>query len=366
MSWRGRRNRWTLPRRNQTPAEPGQWLIFDSPRRTWRRLGRAAGDEGPPLHARAGRRRSRSRGGRRCRSFCRRSEPGRRGVVYLSGLDVDGRHEAPDFEAARAARLGRRAWTWCTSWPNRAGPSRRVCGWLPAAPRPWADRPLPLSLAQSPVWGLGRVIASEHPALACTRIDLDPEDRRDAADQLVEELLWGQGEDQVAYRGAQRRVARLRRLRHGEADALETPDGQPYRLEITSRGQLDNVALRPVARQSAGARPGGDPGACHGAELPRRAQRAGPVSRRSRPAGRRVRRRDRRRRRGSGAFQAGRPGRRAGPGQLCQLRPDAGRVRRSRSPRISASRKRPRSPSASSPRSLPCAGWPNCSRASAC
>ena len=96
------------------------------------------------------------------------------------------------------------------------------------------------------------MIASEHPALACTRIDLDPADGHDAADQLVEELLWGHGEDQIAYRGGQRWVARLQRLGHGETDALETVDGQPYRLEITSRGQLDNVEIRTVARQPPG------------------------------------------------------------------------------------------------------------------
>ena len=33
-----------------------------------------------------------------------------------------------------------------------------------------------VSLAQSPLWGLGRVIAAEHPELSCTRIDLDPQD----------------------------------------------------------------------------------------------------------------------------------------------------------------------------------------------
>ena len=114
------------------------------------------------------------------------------------------------------------------------------------------DRPACLSLAQAPVWGLGRVIASEHPALNCTRIDLDAEDRRDAADQLAEELCCGQGEDQIAYRSGQRLVARLRRLGHGETDSLGLPAGQPYRLDITVRGQLDNVALRPATRQQPG------------------------------------------------------------------------------------------------------------------
>ena len=64
-------------------------------------------------------------------------------------------------------------------------------------------------------------------------------------------MCWADGEDQIAYRDGQRRVARLRRLRHGES-GLAVPDGQPYRLEITSRGQLDNVTLRPVVRQRPG------------------------------------------------------------------------------------------------------------------
>ena len=96
------------------------------------------------------------------------------------------------------------------------------------------------------------MIASEHPALACTRIDLDPENGNDAADQLVEEFLWAEGEDQIAYRNAERWVARLHRLGHSETDGLATCDGQPYRLEITARGQVDNVELRTVSRQSPG------------------------------------------------------------------------------------------------------------------
>ena len=164
-----------------------------------------------------------SPGGRRCASSCPDGEPGRRGVVYLSGLDVDGPQEAPDFAAARDARLGRRAGRGARLGRSRRDRAAAVVAGHPRRPGRgqiarcrwrWPNRPL---------WGLGRVIAAEHPELACTRIDLDPEDRRDAADQLAEELCAGQGEDQVAYRGGERRVARLRRLRHGEAGGLEAP-----------------------------------------------------------------------------------------------------------------------------------------------
>ena len=100
----------------------------------------------------------------------------------------------------------------------------------PEPPRVWlvtrgaqavGDHPTPVSLAQSPIWGLARAIAAELPGVACTRIDLDPENEPRTPDQLAEELCWGQGEDQVAYRGGVRHVARLRRWKHGAAGAVE-------------------------------------------------------------------------------------------------------------------------------------------------
>jgi acyl transferase domain-containing protein/NADPH:quinone reductase-like Zn-dependent oxidoreductase/NAD(P)-dependent dehydrogenase (short-subunit alcohol dehydrogenase family)/acyl carrier protein len=231
-------------------TEPGQWLVFDS----LDGLGAALAErlemkahrctlvptDADPEARRAA-----------VQQFLASTEPGRRGVAYLSSLEVDGRQEAPDFAAARE-----RGWGGVLDVLHvlaESGGAEPPRLWLiTCGAQAVGSRPLPLSLAQSALWGLGRVIASEHPALACTRIDLDPEDRHDAADQLIEELLWGQGEDQIAYRGAQRWVARLRRVGHNETDTLETLDGQPYRLEITSRGQLDNVVLAPVARQSPG------------------------------------------------------------------------------------------------------------------
>ena len=96
------------------------------------------------------------------------------------------------------------------------------------------------------------MIASEHPELACTRIDLDPGQRAEEADQLAEEIWFADREDQVAFRGGERFVTRLRSAHHEAAGELQVPRGQPYRLEIISRGQLDQVALRAVPRMSPG------------------------------------------------------------------------------------------------------------------
>jgi len=187
------------------------------------------------------------------REFLAGEGSAQRGIVYLSALDVGLRKAAPDFEAARS--LG---------WGGALDVIRAAAEVAsPRPPRIWlvtrgaqaagsGDHGAAEALAQSPLWGLGRVIAAEHPELACTRVDLDPSQPAVAAEQLAREVLTPPGEDQVVYRGGERRVARLRHLHRGAEGTLELPPGRPYRLEITSRGQLDNVTLRAVSRPQPG------------------------------------------------------------------------------------------------------------------
>ncbi|MBZ0285291.1 MAG: polyketide synthase dehydratase domain-containing protein [Anaerolineae bacterium] len=65
-----------------------------------------------------------------------------------------------------------------------------------------------LDVAQSPLWGLGRVIALEHPEVWGGLIELEAPSSVQA-DSLLTEILHPDGEDQIAYRGAGRQVARL-------------------------------------------------------------------------------------------------------------------------------------------------------------
>jgi acyl transferase domain-containing protein/acyl carrier protein len=95
-------------------------------------------------------------------------------------------------------------------------------GWKPA-PRLWlitrnaqAVEPadgISLSVAQAPLWGLGRVIALEYPELWGGLVDLGPHEHTASGDgeipvTLYEEILGYDGEDQVALR-EERYVARL-------------------------------------------------------------------------------------------------------------------------------------------------------------
>ena len=229
------------PRSSATSAEPGAgWC---STRRTALavRLAERLEMKGAPRDAGAGRRGRRVSADRgpRVLASAASGTPAHRLSLGLGRR----RWRSTGLRSGPPATAGAASWTWCRPWPIRRGRATALVAGDPRCPGRRRS-PLPLSLAQSPVWGLGRVIAAEHPRLACTRIDLDPEDRRDAADQLAEESVCGQGEDQVVVpRRPAPRALGCGALRHGEPVPCRLPDGQPYRLEITSRGQLDNVTL---------------------------------------------------------------------------------------------------------------------------
>ena len=79
-----------------------------------------------------------------------------------------------------------------------------------------------ISVTQTPLWGLGRTIALEHPELACTRIDLSRDGTEAEILSLSRELFLNSREDQIALRGHDRHVARL--VRASLASPQSAPD----------------------------------------------------------------------------------------------------------------------------------------------
>jgi Polyketide synthase modules and related proteins len=101
----------------------------------------------------------------------------------------------------------------------------------------------PLAVAQAPLWGLGKVVALEHPQLWGGMLDLAPDATSDEAAMLLEEIWDSQGENQLAIRDGQRYVARLVRISQPTPQEVQLqPDGTYL---IT--GGLGNLGLR-VAR----------------------------------------------------------------------------------------------------------------------
>ena len=100
----------------------------------------------------------------------------------------------------------------------------------------------------------GRVLSLEHPELRCVRLDLDPDRPADEVPAVLAELLADDSEDEIAWRGGERRVARLVHLRPeaGRRERIEPAHGRPFRLEIDAPGVLDHLVLRPMAQCAPG------------------------------------------------------------------------------------------------------------------
>jgi thioester reductase-like protein len=78
----------------------------------------------------------------------------------------------------------------------------------------------PPAVAQAPLWGLGKVVALEHPELWGGMLDLAPGATEDEATKLLAEIEDSQGEDHLAFRNGSRYVARLVRKQLSESQGV--------------------------------------------------------------------------------------------------------------------------------------------------
>jgi acyl transferase domain-containing protein/acyl carrier protein len=123
-----------------------------------------------------------------------------RGVIHLWGLTHS--HQAATQGCSSALLLTQAllaiGWSpWSRLWLVTRGAQ-------PAGPERTA-----LAVHQASLWGLGRVLALEHPELWGGLVDLDPCPSDDDAMRLLDEIRAPDGEDQIAFRGAHRYAVRL-------------------------------------------------------------------------------------------------------------------------------------------------------------
>ncbi len=107
-----------------------------------------------------------------------------------------------------------------------------------------------VEVAQSAIWGMARVIAWEHPQLACVRMDLDPAVPEDENRVLLDEITEPDSEGQIAYRGSVRYAPRLVGASDQRPGMLGIPDGQSFALKLTKYGVLDNLTVNSTERRA--------------------------------------------------------------------------------------------------------------------
>jgi acyl transferase domain-containing protein/acyl carrier protein len=108
-----------------------------------------------------------------------------------------------------------------------------------------------VSIAQAPVWGMGRSIDHEHPELRCSRVDLPIQEQPDDLEAFVQELLANASDTDVAFRGRRRYVARLTPF-VAESVTAQAQAGSIFRMEYSRPGVLDDIDTRVAARRPPG------------------------------------------------------------------------------------------------------------------
>lgn len=144
-------------------------------------------------------------------------QPACRGIVHLWSLDAPGEAElgAAGLEAAQIQNCGSllhlvQALAQ-SEWPERP----RLWVVTKGAQPVLDNQPGSPAIAQASLWGLGRVVAEEHPEFWGGLIDLEPAAPVDKlAALLSEEIANPDDEDQLALYGGQRYTARLVRAKH--------------------------------------------------------------------------------------------------------------------------------------------------------
>jgi acyl transferase domain-containing protein/acyl carrier protein len=170
------------------------------------------------------------------------------GVVHLSALDLPTEADSDPHLAQQTScgallslvqELAARDASGCALWIVTRG-AQFVRG------RQATTAPM-----QSPLWGLANTISVEHPELGCRCIDLDPGAGPEPAALLMAEFASAGVENRLAVRSGRRFAARFERLpmRADEAGAGQSA----IELEITERGMLDKLVVRPAARGTPGA-----------------------------------------------------------------------------------------------------------------
>jgi natural product biosynthesis luciferase-like monooxygenase protein len=137
-----------------------------------------------------------------------------RGIVLLAALDTPGEPEAPDIERAQACGV-EAALRLVHACLERGDPAATGRVWLVSrGAQPAGGAPVTASgVAQAPLWGFGRVLAAEHPALWGGLLDLAPSGASSAQGTaaLAAVLLGERAEDQLALRDGRLLAPRLDR-----------------------------------------------------------------------------------------------------------------------------------------------------------
>ena len=171
------------------------------------------------------------------------------GVVHLAALDGNSPEATTEEMAEDVKRVGASALALAQGLLDAdAAPGKGF--WFLTRGAQVLERERGGELAGATLWGFAKVMTREAPHLQTRMLDLDPEPMAPPTD-LVNELLYPDHENHVAYRYGRRQAARL--VRGGEGvERLTLPDESSWLVEPDAGGSLDEMGVASMpARQLA-------------------------------------------------------------------------------------------------------------------
>jgi polyketide synthase 12/epothilone polyketide synthase D len=262
---------WVSQQRSEAGAgaDPGRWLVFADRGRTGAELAQRLEAQGHscvlvfdgPAFGECGNGRYQLNAARSedmlrlIETLAGPGQPPCRGIVHLWNLDAP----APENLKSSALTAVQDAGLLSVvhliqAWDQRAGDQAARLFLVTRGAQSVGDEPKPVAMAQSPVIGLGRVVAGEYPRLRARLVDLDPEACDGGIRMLLDELQNGDDEDEVAFRGSDRYVhcyMPAAEPTHKSA-GTERPTDVPYRLACPRPGSLDGLVHQEMRRRAPG------------------------------------------------------------------------------------------------------------------
>ena len=169
------------------------------------------------------------------------------GAVHLAGLDGHGPEAATEEMAHDVRRAAASALALTQAMADSdVTPAKGV--WFVTRGAQVLERERGGVLAGATLWGFGKAVAREAAHLQPRMIDLDPGEVA-AAPDLVNELLYPDPEDHIAYRSGRRCVARLVRAGRG-VERLALPDQPQWALAPDAAGVFEKPYVMPLPARS--------------------------------------------------------------------------------------------------------------------
>ena len=165
------------------------------------------------------------------------------GVVHLQALAGHGLQAATTEITEDVARVGASALALVQGVSDSdVIPEKGV--WFVTRGAQVLERERTGELTGAVLWGMGKVVALEASHLQPRMIDLDPGATEQVSD-LVNELLYPDSENHIAYRSGNRRVARLVRP-DAAAERLPLPEDSDWVLAPNRSGVFDKPEIKPL------------------------------------------------------------------------------------------------------------------------